>query len=183
MRSRRPSRGRGIDARGRSKKPERYLQLSHFMLTSAAWKSLDPVARALFVELAQRYNGFNNGHIGLGLREAARALKVKPHTVGKAFAALQDRGFVAMTQDSGFDHKRLAREWRITIFPTGDCRAPTAPPTHDYVHWLPDSEKQKPVPFGDAHSAVSGHANGAASQAASNTVAPNGTIGPRSGVP
>jgi hypothetical protein len=66
----------------------------------------------------------------------------------------QNRGFVVMTQDSGFDHKRLAREWRITIFPTGDCRAPTAPPTHDYVHWRPASEKQKPVPFRDTHSAV-----------------------------
>jgi len=127
------------------------------MLTSQAWRSLDPVARVLFVELAQRYTGFNNGHIGLGLREAARALKVKPHTVGKAFSALQDHGFVVMTQDSGFDHKRLAREWRLTIFPTGDWQAPTAPPTHDYVHWRPASEKQKPVPFGDTHSAVWGH--------------------------
>src|SRR5262245_698636 len=62
-------------------------------------------------------------------------------------------------------------------------QAPTAPPTHDYVHWRPASEKQKPVPFRDTHSAVSGYTNGPASQAASNTVAPNGTIGPRSGVP
>src|SRR5215510_14640131 len=130
MRRRRPSRGGGV-ANGRSKKQSRYLQLSHFMLTSPAWRSLDPVPRALFVELAQRYNGLNNGHIGLGLREAARALNVKPHTVGKAFDALQDRGFVVMTQDSGFDHNRLAREWRLTIFSTGDCRAPNAPPTHD----------------------------------------------------
>src|SRR5262245_13895518 len=167
----------------RSKKSTRYLQLSHFMLTSPAWRSLDPVPRALFVELAQRYNGFNNGNIGLGLREAARALNVKPHTVGKAFGALQDRGFVVMTQDSGFDHKRLAREWRLTIFSTGDCCAPNAPPTHDYVHWRPASEKQKPVPFGDTHSAISGYTNGPVSQDASNTVAPNGTIGPRSGVP
>jgi hypothetical protein len=71
---------------------------------------------------------------------------------------LQDRGFVVMTQDSGFDHKRLAREWRLTIFPTGDCRAPTAPPTHDYVHWRPRQKNKSQcrlririVPFGDTH--------------------------------
>jgi hypothetical protein len=149
--------GRRVDAKGRSLGTERHLRLTHFMLTSAAWQSLRPLARALFVELGQRYTGFNNGNIGLGLREAALALHVKPQTVGEAFKDLQDKGFVVMTRNSGFDHKRLTREWRITTLPMGDWQAPTSPPTNDYVRWKSPIEKQKPVPFGDTHSAVWGH--------------------------
>ena len=134
------------------------------MLTSPAWRSLRPVARALFVELVQRYNGFNNGTIGLGQREAALVLHVKPHTVGEAFKELQDRGFIVMTKDSGFDHKRLTREWRITTLPIGDCRAPTARATNDYARWKPADEKQKPVPIRDTHSAEKGYRNGAHGQ-------------------
>jgi hypothetical protein len=151
--------GRRVNATGRSTKPDRFLQLSHFLLASAAWRSLDPVARSLFVEVAQRYTGFNNGSIGLGVREAGVALHVKPETAGKAFKALQDRGFLVLQRESSFDQKRLAREWRLTIFPMGDCRAPTAPPTKDYVRWQPD-QKQKLEPFGGTHRAVMEHDHG-----------------------
>ncbi len=131
------------------------------MLKSAAWQSLRPVARALFVELSQRYSGFNNGSIGFGVREASQALHIKPQTVSEAFKELIDRGFVVMSQDSGFDQKRLTREWRITTLPLGDYRAPTSPPTNDFVRWKPVAKIQKPVPKGDTHSADSGHSNGA----------------------
>jgi hypothetical protein len=157
MSPKRPRRSRGVNLRGRSKKDERHLRLTHFMLGSIAWKSLLPVPRALFVELAQRWNGFNNGSIGLGVREAGEALHVKPHTAGLAFAVLSERGFLVLTKDSSFGQKKLAREWRVTCFPTGPWDAPTSPPTHDYMRWRPASEKQKPVPFGDTLSAVSGH--------------------------
>ena len=53
--------------------------LPHFLLKSEAWESLKPVPRALFIEVAQRWNGFNNGRIGLGIREAGQAIHVK-HT-------------------------------------------------------------------------------------------------------
>lgn len=147
------SRARGVTASGRSATPSRYVQLTHFMLNSEAWQSLRPVARALFVELNQRFSGFNNGNIGFGWREAAKALHVKPETVGKAFKELQNRGFIKMTRKSGFDQKRLACEWRLTTLPMGDARAPTSPPTNDYVHWKSELKKQKPDPKGSMHRA------------------------------
>ena len=64
---RRQSFGRGVDATGRTIKRDRFLQLPHFLLTSEAWKSLNPIERTLFIEVAQRYNGHNNGEIGLGV--------------------------------------------------------------------------------------------------------------------
>ena len=154
-------RGRRVNAKGRSSGDERYLRLTHFMLSSAAWQSLRPVSRALFLELARRYTGFNNGRIGLGWREAAAALHVKPETVGGAFKELEERGFIAMTQDSGFDQKRLAREWRLTVFPMGDFRSPSSPPTSDYVHWRGSAEKQMPDPKGSIHRADRGSRNAA----------------------
>ena len=41
---------------------ERFVSLPHYMLRSAAWRSLSPVARCIFIELAAIYNGSNNGH-------------------------------------------------------------------------------------------------------------------------
>ena len=154
---RKPRRGRRPDATGRSRGTERFVQLTHFMLDSIAWRSLSPTARALFIEVIKRYNGVNNGHIGLGVREAGEALNVKPHTAGLAFWALLECGFLAMAQDSSFVQKKLAREWRVTCLPMGPRDAPTSPPTHDYMRWRPTIEKQMPVPIGYTPSAVLGH--------------------------
>jgi hypothetical protein len=37
-------------------------------LNSAAWKDLNAVERAIYVELMYRYNGSNNGRIALHVR-------------------------------------------------------------------------------------------------------------------
>ena len=127
------------------------------MLHSAAWKSLAAVPRALFIEIAQRWNGSNNGSIGLGVREAGEALHIKPHTAGLAFEALAERGLIMLSRDSSFGQKKLSREWRVPCLPMGPWDAPTSAPTHDYMRWRPTGAEQKPVPFGDTLSAVSGH--------------------------
>jgi hypothetical protein len=151
---------RKVNATGRTERTERHVRLTHFLLNSAAYGSLGPAPRALLVEVLKRYTGFNNGSIGLGVREAAAALHVKPQTIGRAFKALQDRGFVAMTRGSSFHQKKLTREWRVTFLPVGDFQSPTSRPTHDYVHWRAPPEKQKPVPFRDTLSAEKGYRSG-----------------------
>lgn len=85
--------GRRTDPKGRSKGTERGIWIERFHLDSPAWKSLRPLPRALFLEVLQRYNGFNNGRIGLGVLEAGRELHVKKNTAGLAFKVLVDRGF------------------------------------------------------------------------------------------
>ena len=127
----RPRRGRRVDATGRSIGKDRYLGLPHYLLSSEAWRDLSPNERALFVEVAQRYNGQNNGKIGLGVREAGEALHVRPQTAGDAFRRLVENGFLRIGRDSAFNVKsRLAREWFVTLFPVGDDRA-----THDFMRW------------------------------------------------
>jgi hypothetical protein len=139
--------GRGVDGKGRSKGAGRHLQMMHFLLESAAWKGLAPVERALFVEVAQRYDGYNNGRIGMGVRTAAAAIHAAPNTVSAAFATLVERGLLALTKDSSFSQKQLVREWRVTCFSVGPWDAPTARATHDYQRWHAP-EKQRPVANG-----------------------------------
>lgn len=139
---RRPA--RRADQKGRSKGTDRHLQLQHFLLTSAAWRSLVPVERALFVAVAQRYNGFNNGNIGLGVHDAAAEIHAAANTVTRAFNVLIERGFLERTKDSSFRQKKIVREWRVTCFSVGAWDAPSARATHDYQRWQPP-ENQKPV--------------------------------------
>lgn len=63
--------GRRADKTGRSKTQGRFLMLEHFMLKSAAWKSLTPQQRCIYIELGQRFNGLNNGEISFSVRQAA----------------------------------------------------------------------------------------------------------------
>ena len=53
-----------MSAKGKGRgRQERYVMLRHWLLNSQAWNSLTGNARALYVELAQRYNGSNNCRI------------------------------------------------------------------------------------------------------------------------
>lgn len=175
---RKPRRGRRPDATGRTSGASRYVVLTHFLLDSIAFKSLRPNSVALLVQLARRFNGGNNGHIGLGVREAGSALNIKPATAGIAFRELADRGFIVLEQKATFDQKRLAREWRLTWLQTGPWDAPTARPTNDFMRWRPAAEKQKPVPIRATHSADSGHDPPGSDAQTAATVARIGTIKP-----
>ena len=61
----------------RKKTGPRFVQLFYFMLESKAWKDLNAVERAIYVELTERYNGTNNGRIGYSARMAADEFKDK----------------------------------------------------------------------------------------------------------
>ena len=123
--------------KGKSGSP--FTQLYTWLLQSAAWRDLDPVARALYVELRMRFTGFNNGSIGLGVREASKDLNVSAATVSRAFQALIDHGFVRIASESTFDQKRLTREWLLTELPD-DRTGHKA--SKDFMSWRPPTEPQ-----------------------------------------
>lgn len=92
-----------------------FVMLPHYLVKSAAWRDLSANARALYIEIVLRFNGTNNGSIGLGNREAAEALNVKgKDTARRAFDELMEHGFIALGQASSFGQKRLSREWLLT---------------------------------------------------------------------
>lgn len=126
----RPKR-RNVDATGRSRGGEAHVRMDRWTFDCPAYRSLAPGPRALLWELIRRHNGSNNGRIGLGVREAAKAVNVRStETVRGYFAALIDRGFIVATRLSGFNLKapedRMATEWALTALPVGDQPASKA---------------------------------------------------------
>jgi len=118
-----------------------------FMLGSTAWQSLDPVSRALYVEMSRRYRGpnSNNGKIPYSVREAAAALNVGRNTANRAFHRLAERGFIVPKTPSGFNVKgRISTEWLLTEFPD-DTLASANIATKTFMSWTPAPRVRSPT--------------------------------------
>jgi hypothetical protein len=95
---------------GRSKR--KFLQLYTNIKRSSAYHSLSSYVRSLLFELIDRYNGCNNGMIGLGVREAVYELGCCKGTVSNAMRELDDAGLARSTKIGAWRRKR-ATEWRL----------------------------------------------------------------------
>ena len=114
--------------------------LPRWVVRSPAWRALGPVDRAIYLELRDRFNGQNNGMIGLGCREAAEAVNVSKDTANRAMVRLEEYGFVEPTTKGFYKPLgRAATEWLLTELPdnrTGHAALKT------FASWTP--EKQIP---------------------------------------
>jgi hypothetical protein len=126
-------------------KTARHVRLYHSLLRSKAWKSLDAVARSLYIEISARYGGpgSNNGRIPYSVREGAISLRIGKTKAATALQVLQDRGFIVATTPGGFNRKdRHATEWLLTEH-ASDITSDL--PTRAYERWEPNSEIHKSV--------------------------------------
>lgn len=113
-----------VNRKGRSVGGPSFIQLHHFLMDTPAWRSLSPAERVLYLEIARLYNGSNNGWLALSTRDAAERCSINRGTAGKAFLALQERGFIECVTVGGFSRKtRHASEWRLTMWPCDVTRA------------------------------------------------------------
>lgn len=128
-------------AKGRSfKKGPSFIMLRHDMKKSLAWQSLSCPARAVWLEIMGRFNGYNNGSIPLSCREAADFCNIGKGTAARAFAELLDRGFIDIGEYSSFTLKyKRARTWILTHEAHENGKA-----TDAWKNWqppIPDSQK------------------------------------------
>jgi hypothetical protein len=93
----------------------RFIQLWTNVKRSAAYHGLGVYGRSALFELLDRYNGCNNGMIGLGCRELANALNCSPDTAAKALRELDDSG-LARPITGGVWRGKRATEWRLTFY-------------------------------------------------------------------
>ena len=108
---------------------EPFVRLRKELLNSPAWQSLRPVPRALYVEVANRYNGWNNGKIAYSIRDAKTGLHVGQATIYRAFNTLQERGFLIAHMTVCINGK-IERKWELTDFGWGGDAA-----SRDYLSW------------------------------------------------
>ena len=126
-----------INRTGRSAPAAKHVGLYMHLLLSKAWRRLSCNGRSLYIELAYRYNGENNGRVPLSVREAAEALNIAPNTALKAFGELRATGFIKVRRLGSFGLKqRHATEWILTEYGLSGER-----PTKDYQQWQPPEQK------------------------------------------
>jgi hypothetical protein len=115
-----------------------FVALPKYLLGSLAWRTLKPVPRAAFVELAGLYNGLNNGWLAMSARTLATAITVSRATAARALEELTARGFIEQTRTGAFSCRiRLASEWRLTLHRcdrTGDL------PSKAFTRWRPENQ-------------------------------------------
>jgi hypothetical protein len=120
---------------GRKSKPARHVRLYYWFMDTAAWKSLPPAAKVVYVGLVRHYNGSNNGKIGYSDRQAGGDAGVSHSTGWRMLRLLEDRGFIALTRRGAFSRKsRHASEWRLTEFA---CDVTGLIATKEFTRWSP----------------------------------------------
>ncbi len=128
--------GAKVNKQGRNEGGQ-YAPLSYSMLNSAAWRSLSGPAVKVFLELHSRFHGGNNGKLHLSLNVAAELLGVSKSSASRAFAELEEKGFILMVK-RGQWYGRKATEWALTT-----KRMDGRPATNDWRDWRPDKPLKK----------------------------------------
>lgn len=122
-------------------KHTRHIRINHWMLKTDAWRSLKPSEIVVFLILLERYNGGNNGMIGLSIRDAARLAHISQNTASRCLNTLIDKGFVKRRYKGSFSQKaRRASEYELTHVPYGKSLA-----TKEFASWKKQNTASIPM--------------------------------------
>lgn len=127
----------GKNIKGRSKAGPPFICLRHYVYESAAYRSLTPADRCVYMAIQYRYNGSNNGRIVMSVRQAVIEAGVNKDTVTASIKRLLDRGLVEIASESNFE-TRVAREYRLTH---ERCDRTNALPSKAFLKWKPAEAK------------------------------------------
>lgn len=120
---------------GRTRHASRFAMLPHYLLGSAAWRSLSLPARAAFVEMLALYAPGLNGRLGLSARTLAERIHVARATATRALQELIAKGFIEAAKPGGFNVKAgtaRATEWRLTLH---KCDVTGAAASQNFMRW------------------------------------------------
>ena len=109
---------------------ERFVCLPNPRLESQAWQDLSPKAVCILIELYRRFNGSNNGEIGLSCREAACVAHCGKGNANRFFQELIEHGFIKLN-NKGHYQNRHASTWILTTEPY-EGKAPT----NEWKYWV-----------------------------------------------
>lgn len=118
------------------KKPkgQPHVRLYRYELETPAWRTLDPDARALLIELRGLYQPSCGNIVFMSVREGMNRLGIGQRRVQTAFAALIERGWISVETPGGFDRKtRHATSYRLA---NEAAASPGAVPSKAFMRWL-----------------------------------------------
>ncbi len=87
-----------------------FIKLDREFVQSEKWQTLSAAARSLLIEIWALYNGYNNGDIPYGIRQAAKSLGCGKSTAMRKFAELEQAGLIEATRKASFTLKHAAGE-------------------------------------------------------------------------
>jgi len=129
-----------MSSRHKRKGKTKFVMIDGYVKRSAAWKDLTPIERNAYIEVKWRYDGFNNGRIGLGSRELADEIGMGRDTAARALNRVAEVGFISRQTASAFNVKnRAVTEWRLTEY---RCDVTGELPTKDFMRWAPKNRTQ-----------------------------------------
>lgn len=129
-----------MTSRHKRKGKSKFIMIEAYVKRSAAWKALTPIERCAYLEVKWRYDGTNNGRIGLGCRELGDELGMGRDTAKRALNKLASVGFIAKVKASAFNVKsRAVTEWRLTEYP---CDVTGLLPSKEFMRWEPAKNLQ-----------------------------------------
>ena len=104
-----------INAKGRSRYDDsQFLMVTHKMLQSPQFRSLNGNDVRVLLEICSRHNGYNNGRIGVGFEDLATTLMMSKSTVQRSLINLQNSKFLKLRKKGKF-LGRIASEWEVTF--------------------------------------------------------------------
>jgi hypothetical protein len=99
--------------------PERFVMLRDSLLDSPEWQSVPPTAQALYVDVARKYNGRNNGHVRYSVSDGAAAFRVHKSTISRRLRLLEESGLIRCASRGSFNRKTkeaFPSEWELTKY-------------------------------------------------------------------
>lgn len=135
--------------KNKRKGKSKFVMIDGYIMRSVAWQALTPTDRASYLELKWRYDGLNNGRIGLGCRELAKSLQSSKDTARRSLDNLVEKGFAVKSKASGFNVKsRTSTEWRLTEY---NCDVTGELATKDFTRWGLEEKTQAHEKDAQAH--------------------------------
>ncbi|MBN8727044.1 MAG: hypothetical protein J0H15_04995 [Xanthomonadales bacterium] len=117
---------------------EPHVRLYAHELACPAYRTLNPDARALLVELRALYRPSQANVVFLSVREAMERVGIGQRRMQVAFADLRERGWIAIHEPGSFTRKvRHATSYRLLNEPSA---APGAVAEKAYMRWTPDKK-------------------------------------------
>jgi hypothetical protein len=100
-------------------KHEPFVMLPHAVIDSPEFDTLSPIDVVILVRLVRKFNGYNNGNLSLGVREAARVCHCGQTTACRSLNRLQTAGFITATYKGHLvpeiGRPDVATRWKITF--------------------------------------------------------------------